>query len=61
MIDMHGNSSGPLGIARLCGIVGVMSVGLFLSVLAHIIAAIAWGTAVAPSSRVPRQGRAVPR
>ncbi|MCX5106599.1 DUF6112 family protein [Streptomyces sp. NBC_00439] len=44
MIDIDPSSSGLPGIAQLRDIVGaVMTVGLFLSVLALIISAIVWG------------------
>lgn len=44
MIDIDPTSSGLPGIAQLRDIVGVvMTVGLFLSVLALIISAIVWG------------------
>lgn len=68
MIDIDPNSSGLPGIAQLRDIVGaVMTVGLFLSVLALIISAIVWSkpTAATLISRpVARPGcwsRAVPR
>lgn len=44
MMDIDPNGSGLPGIAQLRDIVGaVMTVGLFLSVLALIISAIVWG------------------
>ncbi|MGW7705368.1 DUF6112 family protein [Streptomyces sp. NPDC054771] len=44
VIDIDPTSSGLPGIAQLRDIVGaVMTVGLFLSVLALVIAAIVWG------------------